>query len=74
MLIALEGLFVKGLEQGRPTRIPLCGPKNAPMADITYHSEEGALVDFEIEELVELCSRMRRLGRRPHKLQNERGV
>ncbi|KAK0466988.1 Centromere/kinetochore Zw10-domain-containing protein [Desarmillaria tabescens] len=63
ILHALEGLFVENPEQ--PSFVVAYAPSwlkysylsellEASMADITYLFEEGALVDFEVDELVRL--------------------
>ncbi|SJL04032.1 uncharacterized protein ARMOST_07389 [Armillaria ostoyae] len=63
ILHALEGLFVENSEQ--PSFVVAYAPSwlkysylsellEASMADITYLFEEGALVDFEVDELVRL--------------------
>ncbi|KAK0188663.1 hypothetical protein F5146DRAFT_1002724 [Armillaria mellea] len=55
ILHSLEGLFVENSEQ--PSFVVAYASswlKEASMADITYLFEEGALVDFEVDELVRL--------------------
>ncbi|KAF9649243.1 hypothetical protein BDM02DRAFT_3166994 [Thelephora ganbajun] len=65
MLNALEGLFVEGPEKTSAVvaYVPswlkfsyLSEVLEASMADVTYLFEEGALVDFEIDELVKLVT------------------